>query len=261
MTQHLMPVVYTLFAWWFSTGVILYLVGMPRWTFKWTMMSSTVVLLLALAGLVATRNDTRITGAYLAFSCALLVWAWQEVAFLLGYVTGSMRSPCPPGARGWRRASLAFQAVLHHELGLLVLGAAVLAATWGGSNLTGLWTFAVLWIMRQSAKVNLFLGVRNLYESFLPAHLKYLHTYFARRAMNLLFPVSVAVSSAAAWFLWQRAFATNISAFEATSMTFVGILLTLAVLEHWFLVLPLPSEALWNWGLRSRVRPAGTKSL
>ena len=26
----------------------------------------------------------------------------------------------------------------------------------------------------------------------------------------------------------------------------------LAVLEHWFLVLPLPSEALWSWGLRSR---------
>jgi len=24
------------------------------------------------------------------------------------------------------------------------------------------------------------------------------------------------------------------------------------VVEHWFMVLPLPSQALWNWGLRSR---------
>ena len=31
-----------------------------------------------------------------------------------------------------------------------------------------------------------------------------------------------------------------------------GTLLTLAILEHWFMVLPLPSDALWKWGLRSR---------
>lgn len=259
MTEHVLPILYTLFAWWFSTGVILYLVGMPRWTFKWTLMSFTVLLLLALLGLVVTRNDTRITGAYLAFTCALMVWAWQEVAFLLGYVTGSMRKPCPPAAKGWRRTRLAIQAVLHHELGLLVLGAAVIAATWGGANSTGLWTFAVLWVMRQSAKLNLFLGVRNLYESFLPAHLKYLHTYFARKAMNPLFPVSVAIASAVAWAVWQRAFAPHISPFEATSLTFVGILLSLAVLEHWFLVLPMPSEWLWSWGLRSRATPAQEK--
>ena len=26
----------------------------------------------------------------------------------------------------------------------------------------------------------------------------------------------------------------------------------LALLEHWFMVLPLPSEKLWDWGMRSR---------
>jgi hypothetical protein len=25
----------------------------------------------------------------------------------------------------------------------------------------------------------------------------------------------------------------------------------LAILEHWFLVLPLPSEKLWKWGFKS----------
>ncbi len=260
MTEHLLPIMYTLFAWWFSTGVILYLVGMPRWTFKWTMMSASAMLLLALLGLLVTRHDTRITGAYLAFTCALLVWAWQEIAFLLGYVTGSMRAPCPPGARGWQRTSLAIRAVLHHEMALLALGAAVVAATWGGSNLTGLWTFAVLWVMRQSAKLNLFLGVRNLYESFLPAHLKYLHTYFARKAMNPLFPISVVAGGVVAWMLWQRALAPQASPFEAASLTFASILLSLAVLEHCFLVLPMPSEWLWSWGLRSRDAPAVEKA-
>ena len=54
--------------------------------------------------------------------------------------------------------------------------------------------------------------------------------------------------------------------FEVTSLSLCAGLLSLAVLEHWFLVLPLPFEALWNWGLRSRAAvPArdalGTKPL
>ena len=49
--------------------------------------------------------------------------------------------------------------------------------------------------MRESAKLNLFLGVRNLSEEFLPAHLAYLQSYFRRRSMNMLFPFSVTVST------------------------------------------------------------------
>jgi hypothetical protein len=38
-------------------------------------------------------------------------------------------------------------------------------------------------------------------------------------------------------------------------MTLVATLLSLAILEHLFLVLPLPFENLWRWGLRSRAAP------
>jgi putative photosynthetic complex assembly protein 2 len=253
LSQYALPVLYTLFIWWFSTGVILYLNGLPRWTFKWTMGGATALLLLALLGLYVTGKDTRVTGAYLAFSCALLVWAWQEVAFLLGYVTGARRQPCPPLALGWKRTGYALQAVLHHELALAVLGALVAAATWNAPNQTGWWTFVVLWVMRQSAKLNVFLGVRNLNESFLPVHLKYMQTYFTRKAMNPLFPLSVIFGTTVAWMLWTRATADGIGEHAATALTFAATLLSLAVLEHWFLVLPLPSEALWSWGMRSRV--------
>ena len=252
MSLYLHPIAYTLFVWWFSTGVILYLNGLPRWTHRWTMLGATVLLGLALLGLAATRNDTRVTGAYLAFTCTVLVWAWQEVAFLLGYVTGPRRTPCPPDSLGWRRAGYALQTLLHHELALIVLGLAVVAVTWNGANPTGLGCFVVFWVMRQSAKLNVFLGVRNLSESFLPAHLKYLQTYFKRASMNWLFPVSVAVSTWLAVLIWQGATAQGINAFDATALTFVGTLLSLAILEHWFMVLPLPFEALWRWGLRSR---------
>ena len=32
----------------------------------------------------------------------------------------------------------------------------------------------------------------------------------------------------------------------------IAVLLSLAILEHWLLVLPLPDEALWSWALGSR---------
>ena len=159
---------YTVFVWWFSTGVILYLNGMPRHTFKFTMTGATVVLVAALYALVITSQITEVWAAYCAFTCAVLVWAWQEIGFLLGFVTGSRRQACPEGATGWRRARYAFQAVSHHELALVILGVAVWLATKDGENQVGFYTFLILWAMRQSAKLNVFLGVRNLNEDFLP---------------------------------------------------------------------------------------------
>lgn len=254
MLAYAAPLAFTLFVWWFATGVILYLDGLPRRTFKFTMAGATVLAALGFAGLTASSRVATPVAAYCAFTCALLVWAWQEVAFLLGWVTGPRRVPCPPDARGWRRAALAFATVAHHELALLLLGAGVAAATWGQANRTGLWTFAILWAMRQSAKLNVFLGVRNLSEEFLPAHLAYLQTYFKRRPMNLLWPFSVVLASFAVVPLWQATAAATADSYAFTSNALLATLLSLALVEHLFLVLPLPFTALWKWGLRSHAR-------
>ena len=254
LSDWLLPLGYTLFVWWFSTGVILYLDGLPRRTFPNTMACASLMLGMALWALVHTRDDDTVAGAYCAFTCALLVWAWQEVAFLLGMVTGPRKTACPPGAVGWRRARFALEAVLWHELALVVLALAVLACVGSGANRVGLWTYLALWAMRQSAKLNVFLGVRNLGESFLPEHLHYLKSYFQRRPMNVLFPFSVtAGSAAAAWLLWPL-LSEATSVHEAAGLRLVGTLVALGALEHWLLVLPLPTEALWRWGLRSHAR-------
>jgi putative photosynthetic complex assembly protein 2 len=252
MAPFVLPFLFTVFVWWFSTGVILYLDGLPRRTFKWTFAGATVACALGLWGLAASAQETTVASAYCGFTCALLVWAWQEVAFLLGYVTGPRRIACDDGATGWRRAAIALQTVLHHEFALLLLAAAVFALSWGQPNQTGWWTFAVLWAMRQSAKLNVFLGVRNLGENFLPPHLQYLKTYFTRKTMNPLLPVSVVSAALIVVPIWQTAGLDGASAFEVTSFALVGSLLTLAILEHLLLVLPLPSEALWRFCLRSR---------
>jgi putative photosynthetic complex assembly protein 2 len=261
--DYALPFVFTVFVWWASTGAILYLDGLPRRTFPRTMTAVTAVAALAVWGLWYSSGLTTVAGAYCGFTCAILIWAWQEVAFLLGYVTGPRRGPCPDGLRGLARARVALQAVAHHELALVVLAVAVAVASWERPNQTGMWTYLVLWTMRQSAKLNVFLGVRNLNADFLPPHLKYLQTYFVRAPMNALFPVSVAASTLAAIPLWQAAIAPGATPFAVASTTLVAALLTLAILEHWLLVLPLPAERLWSWGMRShsaaRAEPRGAE--
>jgi putative photosynthetic complex assembly protein 2 len=259
MSPFVLPVLFTLFVWWFSTGVILYLDGFPRRTYRWSMAGATAVLAGALYGLLATRSDTSVSGAYFAFTCSLLVWGWVEMSFLMGFVTGPRETPCPAGSRGWRRAGYALQTIIYHEFALLGAGAAVLVATLGGTNPVGWWTYAILWALRQSAKLNVFLGVRNLSEEFLPPHLRYLQTYFRRRPMNALFPFAVTAATIVAALVWKQAFAAD-TEFDATALAFAGTLLALGIVEHGFMVMPLPSTALWNWSLRSRARPGAEAS-
>jgi putative photosynthetic complex assembly protein 2 len=111
MSQYLLPAAFTLFVWWFSTGVILYLGRLPSWTFKWTMLKSTLLLGFALVGLSISASSATVSSAYCAFTCALLIWGWQEIAFLLGYVTGTRRSECPEDSHGWKRAWHATEAI------------------------------------------------------------------------------------------------------------------------------------------------------
>jgi putative photosynthetic complex assembly protein 2 len=243
------PVLYALFIWWFSTGIIVFLDGLPPRTFRWSMIGGTLVLLVSYWGLFLSASDTSIHGAYLAFSCGLLAWGWHEMSLYMGVVTGPWRQGCPDGATPGQRFKYALLATLHHELAILVSAAIILAVTWGGANQVGTWTFMILWGMRQSAKLNVFLGVRNLNEKFLPKHLRYLGSYLVQKPMNLLFPLSVTVSSVIAGLLVSAA--TYADGFAAVGLTFLATMMILANLEHWFLVLPIPVEKLWNWSLKS----------
>jgi putative photosynthetic complex assembly protein 2 len=251
MEAYGIAVAYTIFLWWASTGVILYLDGLPRGTFRWSMLGATAMLAAGLVGIQASADDASMLGAYCAFTCAILAWAWVETSFLTGFITGPSDRPCPADARGFARFRLAVRAILWHELAILAAGAAILALTWGQPNQIGLWTYAALLLLRLSAKLNLYLGARNLGEHLLPDHLKHLASFFRRRPMNLLFPVSITLATIACALV----LAAGASAAEepvATGFALLGVLLALGVLEHWFLMLPIPFERLWAWSLRGR---------
>ncbi|ACK50971.1 photosynthetic complex assembly protein 2 [Methylocella silvestris BL2] len=252
MSDYGLPILYCLFVWWFSTGLVIYVNGLPSHTFRWSLLAATALMGLSFYGLARSSADTTIGGAYLAFSCALMIWAWHEMSFLMGVVTGPRRTPCPEGAAGFQRFRFSFEAVLYHELAILVTALCVVAATAGGPNQIGAATFMILWVMRLSAKLNIFFGVLNLTENFLPAPIQYLKSYFKKSPMNLLFPVSVTASTVAAVLLAQHAIAPGAPDFQRAGYAFLASLMILAIVEHWFLVLPLPAEKLWSWSLKAR---------
>lgn len=253
LASYIAAILHAVFVWWLATGVILYLDGLPTRTFKWSMLVATGILGLSFYGLWANATDDTISGAYAAFTYGLLAWGWQEISFYMGYVTGPRKRPCPEGCHGWKHFLHALQANLYHELSIIATLGVILVLTWGQPNQVGLWTYVVLWWMHESARLNVFLGVRNLTEEFLPDHMAFLKSFLNNsRPINLLFPVSVTVSTVATVLIAQAAMAPGVSDFHAIGYTFVGTMMALAILEHWFLVLPLPAAALWNWSLRSR---------
>ena len=258
MALYTVPAIYAAFIWWFSTGAVLVLVGRSGRFGVLRAFLAGSLLAGSLCGLVLTADDTSVGGAYAAFTCTILLWAAQEIAFLAGWLTGPRPQPCPAGVAGGSRLALALQAILFHELALLACGAAIVAMTWNGSNHVGLWTFVALWALRQSAKINLFLGVPVTNEELMPDAVRFLKTFFARKPVSAFFPVSVTIATAVVVILVQRIVEVAITPFDVASLTLVSTLFALGVVEHWFMLLPLPAITLWGWGMRSGFRSEDT---
>jgi putative photosynthetic complex assembly protein 2 len=213
---------------------------------------TTVLFGFSLWGLAATRNDGSLEGVYLAFTFGVLAWAWQEVSFYTGFVTGSRKQPCKEGCSGWEHFIHAVQTSLYHELAIIASALVVWWITRGGVNQVGKWTFLIMWWMHQSAKLNVFFGVRNLNEEFLPEHLRYLKSFFTKKGMNPFFPISVTVSTLITAALVEACVHHATTTAELAGLTFLIALMALAILEHWLLVVPVNAGKLWHSGLASR---------
>jgi putative photosynthetic complex assembly protein 2 len=251
MVEHGLTFLFALLMWWLGTGVVLVLCTRPSRTFGWSLLGASFILLAALYGLFQSARTGSAAGHYLSFLSAVGIWGWLEMAFLMGYVTGPRRTACPSDAAGWRRFRLALETLLYHELAIVAAAGLVLALTWGAPNQTGSLAFLILMVMRISAKLNIFLGVPNLTDEFLPERLNYLKTYFRKRSFNLLFPVSILGSTAIAVALAGRALGAEGP--EAVGSALLFTLISLAILEHLFMMLPLPDSALWLWAVPGSV--------
>ena len=258
MNEFALALLVALTGWWFSTGVILWLVHRPEKQHRIIFACATATMFLAFYGVEFTVSESTPQNVVLAFCLALLIWGWLEMGYLMGFVTGPRKEPCPDGATTASRMRLGLSTCLWHELTLLVMVLVLTWISWQQPNHAALWTFTVLWLMRWSSKLNLVLGVRNYNQSWLPERLAYVHSYIPRRLLNPLFPFSVVSGLLVSFFLINSAMHTNELGLMI-SLTLAGAIAALGTLEHLFLMAPLRDAALWVWAAPDQ-GPVATKS-
>jgi putative photosynthetic complex assembly protein 2 len=233
--------------WWASTGAILMLTSCADHTYRWSMLTSVFAAIFALFLVVSSSAAASREGVLIAFVAAIVLWGTIEMAFLMGYVVGPRRERCPNHASGWRRFKVSAAALAYHEIALAAVLVLLAFLVHGAPNQMAFQLFALLWAMRLSTKLNIFLGVSNANENFLPPRISYLASYFRRAPMNSLFPLSVTAVTAYVIVLFGQALKADATPYDAASAALLATFATLALLEHWLLVLPVPSMALWPW--------------
>lgn len=240
---------FALFAWWFSTGIILLAVrrsdriggAAPTLCVLWGL----PFLGFGLTAAWAARMDGSVLGVYQGFVAALALWGWVELAFLTGVITGPNRTPLPP--RTSRRAAFwaAWRTVAYHELALLVGLTALIWMAVGAINATAALTFGTLWVARVLAKLNLFLGVPGINLEAIPGRLSHIPSYFRQDEPSWLFPVSVLLlGGGTAFWIAQLG---NGTVEQSVTAALLAALTGLALIEHWMMLLPLADTKLWRW--------------
>ena len=241
-----------IFAWWFSTGLILLAVRRADRkggdAHKMLALAGLPFLALGIAAIAASLNSQTIGAVYLGFFGALAVWGWIELAFLTGIVTGPVRDACPKDLTGSARFFRAFGTVSHHEL-LLTGGLfAIVIASSGVENRMALATYLILFLARVFAKLNLFFGVPRINIEFLPARLQHLKSYFVKGPITPAFAAAITALTALLVVCAERLMNAGNPVSE-TGFALLTALSALALLEHWLMVVPLPDAKLWRWML------------
>jgi putative photosynthetic complex assembly protein 2 len=230
--------------WAASTALIFFLDSLPQRTFKWSMIGATLLLAVSFYSVWAMRNDTSTFAILASFTASIMVWGWMEMSLYMGYVTGPRKQSCPHGCHGAKHFGHAVAVNLWHELAII----AAAATLWSLDNQMALWTYVMLWLMHLSARLNVFLGVRNVSAEFVPEHMAVLRSFLRKRTMNPLFPVScIALTALIIWLAFN-------SGSQSLPYTIAATLAVIGLIEHILLMLPLPVEKLWHWS-QARKRP------
>jgi len=257
LTTVLAPVLYTMFLWWFTTGMIMAVYNRSRGVMQAFFIMYTILAFVAFVGLLVTRDHLDAIGAYIAITCGILVWGWHVTGYYLGFITGPRHThEALEKMENTQRLSLkkrfmlALFAGLHHEILAIVTGIAIAFVTAGHPNRWSLWIYVALWLMHGSSRLNVLLGVRNFSVELLPERLQYLQYVVSERKYNEFFPFSMVIASVAVLVLIYQAISPDASLSHTTGSVMVITMLILGILEHGLLILPL-STILWGWGLNS----------
>ena len=235
----------TFVAWWVGTGAVFVAArGGPRRRL-WAFAAATAMLGVALAGLYLLEGVSGVSGTLLALLAGFTAWAWVELSFYTGFITGPSRAEPPAEAPLDVRFRYALRACLWHELMIPVLGVVVLAVSLAAGNPWAFRIYLTFWVLHEVARVNVLIGVPHPFAELLPQHLSHLQPYLVPRRAGLPIVLTLVAHVAAVGFL---AAAALLGAGEGTTLgwTALAALVALGWLEHLVLMLPIPLERLWR---------------
>lgn len=252
MSSPILATLAVFLAWWLSTGLILWRVRVADNAGPLAHRASVFFALPLLGvgfwGAVAFENDASAQGIYIGFASALALWGWVELAFLSGIISGPNRVSSPAGLPPRARFSRAFLAVAWHEAALVAVMSVLIVVQHGADNQIASATFALLLGARTLAKINLFLGVPRINLQFIPRPIAHLKSHFRLSPATVFLPVSIGILTLTVGILGLQAVRAALP--ETTlAYTVMTSLAALALLEHLFMVLPLPDAKLWAWML------------
>lgn len=186
--------------------------------------------------------------AYIGFISTIVVWGWHELSFLTGWISGSRKQALDPNLKTWSRFKQSVLVIWHHELALVLNLLLLMGMQVGHPNHTAICTFTLLWLMRLSSKLNLFFGVPQVGEQYLPHQLSYMGSYFRKSEVGIFFYFTMCLSSVT-WvvLVWQ---AHEGQVAITSHWVLLASLLGLAIVEHLLMMIPLSLERVWGWALK-----------
>ena len=239
-------IVISITSWWLLTGIALIAVHQPQRRRRVVFVLVSLIMMATWSVIPSNVIDGSPLASAVGFLLGLLIWAWLEISYLLGFVTGPNHKPCPEGATSWQRFMGGLGTTLYHELAVLMMVALLGWISYGSINTTAVNTLIVLWLMRWSAKLNLFFGVRHFNEEWLPSHLGYLVGYLRIDRASWLLPLTTFLGIVATTALYQLGYGAG-SVAQQLSFYLVATLMLLATVEHLFLMFPFQESILWRW--------------
>jgi putative photosynthetic complex assembly protein 2 len=251
-TGHIVPFIVTVAIWFVATGLIAWADNRESTTFSKSLAIGAGCGIAGLLLILLASFSVAVGAVYVAFMGALMVWGWHEISFLTGAAAGPRRGVADPALTGVARFRQASATVMHHEVALAVTALLLISLSWDAPNQIGATVFVLLFGLRLTSKINLFVGVPNSTSEMLPDQLAYLKTYFGPNRMTVLLAVSiVAILGVTAWFA-SLALAAPAGSAEMVGASLLFTLCLLGALEHLFLALPFRDGMLWGWALPRR---------
>ncbi len=251
-TGHVVPFFVTVAIWFIATGLIAWADNRASATFTKSLAIGAAGGVAGLVLILTASLFAEVWAVYAAFTGALMVWGWHEISFLTGAAAGPRRGPADAGLTGVARFRQASATVMHHEVALALTALLLISLSWNAPNQIGATVFVLLFALRLTSKINLFVGVPNSTSEMLPDQLAYLKTYFGPNRMTVLLAASiVAIGAVTAWF-GALALAAPVGSAEMVGASLLFTLCLLGALEHLFLALPFRDGMLWGWALPQR---------